>query len=56
MYMQVKPMVAGEQARSVKRLADNALIPFDPRNTDYQKYLAWVAAGNTPQPADKAPA
>ena len=27
-------------------------IPFDPANTDYQKYLEWVAAGNTADPAD----
>ena len=38
---------------SVLRVADNACIPFAPDNTDYQKYLEWVAAGNTPEPADE---
>ena len=28
-------------------------IPFDPANTDYQKYLEWVAEGNEPLPADE---
>ena len=28
------------------------VIPFDPANTDYQAYLKWVEAGNTPEPAD----
>ena len=37
---------------SVTRIADNASIPADAANTDYANYLAWVAAGNTPLPAD----
>ena len=37
---------------TVKRLADNAFIPFDPANTDYQAFLAWKVEGNEPEPAD----
>jgi hypothetical protein len=36
----------------VQRLSDNAFIPFDPDNTDYQEYLKWVAEGNEPLPPD----
>ena len=38
---------------SVIRLSDNAHIPFDPDNTDYQAYLRWLEEGNTVLPAEE---
>lgn len=42
-------------ATCIKRIADNAFIPFEPDNTDYQAYLKWLDEGNTPLPADEVP-
>lgn len=36
----------------VLRLEDNAHIPADQANTDYTNYLAWLAEGNAPLPAE----
>jgi len=44
------PLYNGNQL-NVIRLLDNAYIPFDPDNTDYQEYLKWLKAGNTPEAA-----
>jgi len=41
---------------SVIRLSDNAGIPFDPDNVDYQQYLKFLAEGGTPLPADEVKA
>jgi hypothetical protein len=42
-----------EGYQNVLRLSDNASIPFDPDNTDYQAYLAWCALGNVADPAEE---
>ena len=42
----------GIDTRCILRLLDNAQIPFDPANTDYQQYLAWLAEGNQPEPEE----
>jgi len=43
------------QTNIIKRLSDNAFIPPDPANTDYQQYLKWLEEGNTPLPPDPIP-
>lgn len=54
MYKQtIDPITKTINQMQILRLSDNAWIPFDPENTDYQAYLAWLAEGNEPLPADE---
>lgn len=39
-----------QSSTTVHRLSDNAFIPFDGGNRDYQEYLEWLSQGNTPEP------
>jgi hypothetical protein len=53
MYKQIKTLNETIDTNTIKRLSDNAFIPFDPANTDYQAYLKWLDEGNEPEPADE---
>ena len=53
-YQYIKSVITEETSTtSIKRLPDNAYIPFNPANTDYQAYLKWLEEGNTPLPAEE---
>jgi hypothetical protein len=52
MTYKLTPPMLGE-VRSIIRIEDGACIPINPDNLDYQAYLAWLALGNTPLPAEE---
>jgi len=54
MYKLVNDLITGQEDTSIiVRTSDNAYIPRDEGNRDYQEYLEWLAEGNTPEPADE---
>lgn len=55
MYKELKTLEGVVMLNMIQRTADNATIPFDPANTDYQACLKWLEEGNEPKPADIPP-
>ena len=51
-YKKIKNPIGEVYSDLILRKEDNAFIPFDEANTDYQEYLSWVAEGNTAEEAD----
>ena len=43
MYKQIKELFT-DRIECIKRLPDNAFIPFDPANTDYQTFKSQINA------------
>ena len=41
-----------DESKTIQRKEDNAFIPPDEQNIDYQEYLKWVAEGNTAEAGD----
>jgi hypothetical protein len=52
MYQKLNDPLTSAEAQCIKRLADNAFIPFDEQNSDFAEYQRWLAEGNAPTPAD----
>jgi len=46
--------IVPETVQCILRIEDNAFIPMNKSNKDYQEYLEWLAEGNTPEEADES--
>jgi hypothetical protein len=53
MYKQYKTTFGEILTNQIQRVIDNAVIPVDAENSDYQAYLKWLEEGNTLLPASE---
>ena len=49
----IDPTFGATESTCVIRVSDGACIPMHGSNSDYQRYLEWIAEGNEPLPADE---
>ena len=47
--MKTYEIIQSEAGTIILRKPDNACIPTDPANSDYQEYLAWLEKPETPE-------
>jgi hypothetical protein len=52
MYKLIKNPITGDLS-GVYLIDTRTSIPLNDANSDYQKYLKWLAEGNEPLPADE---
>jgi hypothetical protein len=53
-----KIIITSDGSKAILKTVDGGVITFsDPShgNTDYEEYLKWLSAGNTPEPPDVLP-
>ncbi len=50
MYRKCYDPITQTDAQCIRRISDDAIIPFDEDNYDYQHYLSWLSEGNEPEP------
>lgn len=54
-YQHILDPMTGKISTGILRTADNAFVPDDNRNLDWQQYQLWLEAGGKPDPAPKPP-
>ena len=51
-YKKLNDRSGTERTDMILRISDNAYIPQNEANTDYQEFLQWKADGGVPEEAD----